>query len=121
MTDAPHFADPAAALPLHVVAPDALPAWLEALPDAWRGWLIATGFAAGLGETCLLPGPDGQPAAAVTGLGTDTARRRIRFGLAKAAASLPGRDWPSAVAASPFPRRGAGSGLRPWARGAGRR
>jgi leucyl aminopeptidase len=93
MTIQPTFADSAAALPLHVVAPDALPAWLDALPDAWRGWLIATGFAAGLGETCLLPGPDGQPAAAVTGLGTDTARRRIRFGLAKAAASLPGRDW----------------------------
>lgn len=93
MTDAPHFADPAAALPLHVVGPDALPAWLAALPETWRGWLTATGFAAGLGETCLLPGPDGQPIAAVAGLGSDTARRRIRFGLAKAAANLPGRDW----------------------------
>ena len=93
MTTPPTFADAATALPLHVVAPDALPAWLDTLPEAWRGWLTATGFTAGLGETCLLPGADGQPAAAVTGLGTDTARRRVRFGLAKAAAALPGRDW----------------------------
>lgn len=93
MTNAPHFADSAAALPLYVVAPDALQAWLDGLPEAWRGWLTATGFAAGLGETCLLPGPDGQPIAAVAGLGSETARRRIRFGLAKAAANLPGRDW----------------------------
>ena len=93
MTQRIHFADPADALPLHVVTPDALPVWLEMQPHGWQSWLTATGFEAALGDVRLIPGADGHPVAAVAGLGSDTARRRTRFGLAKAAAALPGRAW----------------------------
>ena len=93
MTRPSCFADPADALPLHVVTPDGLPQWRDAQSEGWRAWLAATGFEAGLGEVRLIPGPDGHPVAAVAGLGSDTARRRTRFGLAKAAAALPGRAW----------------------------
>ncbi len=88
------FADPAAAsLPLHVVDKAALPAWRAALPAPARAWLEAAGFAAGLGETCLLPGADGALAGAVAGHGDAAARARGRFWLAKAAADLPAGAW----------------------------
>ncbi|MEY4982441.1 MAG: hypothetical protein RIR62_707 [Pseudomonadota bacterium] len=90
----PAFAAPSATVRvLHVVAPDALPDWLAAQPAPWREWLTASGFDAGLGEVRLLPAPDGTVAAAVAGLGSDKARRRQRFALAKAAAGLPAGDW----------------------------
>ena len=90
----PAFADPAAdARTLHVVSPDALADWLAAAPAHWREWLVASGFEAGLGETRLLPAPDGTVAAAVAGFGSDKARRRQRFGLARAAAALPAGNW----------------------------
>ena len=75
-----------------------------------RAWLRATGFEAGLGDLRLLPGPNGV-AGAVAGLGTDTARRRSRFGLARAIAALPGGDWHLDGALSPKTgdRSGAGS------------
>lgn len=77
---------------LHVVTPDALEAWSAAAPPSWGAWLRDTGFEAGYGETRLLPGAGGVEAA-VVGLGSAQARRRLRFGLAKAAASLPAGDW----------------------------
>ncbi len=87
----PAFAPPdAPSLPLHVVTSEGLGAFLAASPQA--GWLRAAGFEAGLGELVLLPGPDGI-AGAVAGLGTDKARRRSRFGLARALAALPAGDW----------------------------
>lgn len=90
---APRFADAADALPLHVVTPAALPAWRAAQSPVWQAWLTGTGFDAALGDVRLLPGPDGAPMAAVAGLGTDKARLRLRFGLAKAAAALPAGSW----------------------------
>ncbi len=87
----PAFAAPAAtSLPLHVVTPEGLEPFLAASPQA--EWLRATGFEAGLGELRLLPGPGGL-SGAVAGLGTEKARRRTRFGLAKAFAALPAGDW----------------------------
>jgi leucyl aminopeptidase len=87
----PTFADTAApSLPLHIVAPEGLEAFLAACPQA--DWLRATGFEATLGDLRLLPGPGGV-AGAVAGLGTDKARRRSRFGLAKAFAGLPAGNW----------------------------
>jgi leucyl aminopeptidase len=87
----PTFADPAApSLPLHIVAPEGLEAFLAACPQA--DWLRATGFEAALGDLRLLPGPGGV-VGAVAGLGTDKARRRSRFGLAKAFAGLPAGNW----------------------------
>ena len=91
---APGFADPdAPSLPLHVVGQEALAAFRAGLPDAWAAWLIATGFEAGLGEVRVLPAPDGGVAGAVVGFGTAKARRRTRFGLAKAVAALPAGTW----------------------------
>ncbi len=87
----PTFADTAApSLPLHIVAPEGLEAFLAACPQA--AWLRASGFEATLGDLRLLPGPGGV-AGAVAGLGTDKARRRSRFGLAKAFAGLPAGNW----------------------------
>jgi len=87
----PSFADPAAAsLPLHIITPEGLAEFLAASDQA--DWLRSTGFEAGLGEIRLLPGPNGL-AGAVAGLGTDLARRRSRFGLARAFAALPAGDW----------------------------
>ncbi|WP_420023266.1 leucyl aminopeptidase family protein [Cereibacter azotoformans] len=88
------FADPAAASrPVHVVASDALAAWLAARPEPVRMWLSETGFEAGLGEVRLLPAPDGTIAAAVLGSGTARARARSRFGLARGLSALPAGDW----------------------------
>ncbi|NGM45757.1 leucyl aminopeptidase family protein [Rhodobacter sp. SGA-6-6] len=87
----PAFAPPdAPSLPLHIIGSEGLDAFLAASPHA--GWLRAAGFEAALGELILLPGPDGL-SGAVAGLGTDKARRRSRFGLARAFAALPPGDW----------------------------
>lgn len=87
----PAFAPPdAPSLPLHIIGSEGLDAFLAASPHA--GWLRAAGFEAGLGELVLLPGPDGL-SGAVAGLGTDKARSRSRFGLARAFAALPVGDW----------------------------
>jgi leucyl aminopeptidase len=90
----PRFADASApARDLTVVTSEALPQWLEAQPAAVRAWLTATGFEAGLGELQLLPGPDGAVIGAVAGFGTAKARGRLRFGLVRALAGLPGGAW----------------------------
>ena len=90
----PRFATTgSAARLLHVVTQDDLPRFREALPLAQRAWIEATGFAAALGELCLLPDAAGGVVAAVAGQATPAARRRQRFGLAKAVAGLPSGAW----------------------------
>lgn len=89
----PAFADPATALPLYAVAPDQLADWRKSQPAPWAAWLTTTGFEAALGDLRLLPDADGKIGAAVVGLGTEKARRRVRFGLAKAAVALPAGAW----------------------------
>lgn len=76
--------------PLHIVSPEGLQDFLAASPQA--DWLRGVGFEAGLGELVLLPGAEGV-AGAVAGIGTDKARRRSRFGLARAFSALPAGDW----------------------------
>ena len=96
---APCFADPSladlslAARDLTVVSAEELPDWLATQPAAVTAWLKGSGFEAGLGELRLLQGPDGAVNGAVAGLGTARARARMRFGLAKAFAGLPGGAW----------------------------
>jgi leucyl aminopeptidase len=98
----PRFADPGRPARLvHVVAPDDLPQFRDGLPTVQRAWIEATGFAAGLGELCLLPDPSGGVAAAVAGWGATNARKRQRFGLAKAVAGLPAGAWQLAGNLSP--------------------
>ncbi|MBN8630769.1 MAG: leucyl aminopeptidase family protein [Rhodobacterales bacterium] len=78
---------------LHVLRPGDLPDFLAGPGASWAGWLTATGFEAGLGELRLLPSADGGVAGAVAGYGSAQARRRLRFGLAKAVTGLPAGDW----------------------------
>jgi leucyl aminopeptidase len=88
------FAQPSAAVrPLHVIRPDELAEFLAGPGKPWAAWLQATGFEAGLGEVRLLPAQDGGVAGAVAGYGTPQARRRLRFGLAKAIPALSEGDW----------------------------
>ncbi len=88
------FADASAtSRPFHVLRPEELPAFLAGPGAGWADWLTATGFEAGLGELRLLPASGGGLAGAVAGYGTVQARRRLRFGLAKAISNLPQGDW----------------------------
>jgi leucyl aminopeptidase len=77
------------AVPLTVVAAEDLDAWRASLSAPARAWAEASGFAAGLGEALLMPGPDGRPAGAALGWGTAAKRGRDRFHLAAGAAKLP--------------------------------
>ena len=87
----PRFApDNAPARSLHLVPEEGMEA---ALPQGSAEWALAAGFKGKLGETLLLPGPDGTVSAALMGHGTETSRRRARFGHARAVASLPGGAW----------------------------
>ena len=82
-----------AALPLTVLEPDALSAWLDACPPEVSAWVRGNGFAAELGRTLVLPGSDGAPAGALFGMGTAAQRKRGRFHLASAARALPEGTW----------------------------
>ena len=72
-----------------VLSPENLEGWRAGLPAAQRAWVEVHDFGARLGETLVLPAPDGAPAGAVVGWGTAEARARDRFHLAAAAAKLP--------------------------------
>ena len=96
MSDRPRLAPPDAAdeaLPLHIVPRDGLADWLATRPEAERAWLSAQGFDGSLGQTVLLPGPDGSVTGAAVGFGDAAARARTRFGLARAAGALPAVAW----------------------------
>ncbi|MDJ0857730.1 MAG: leucyl aminopeptidase family protein [Dinoroseobacter sp.] len=82
-------ASTADAIPVHVLAEDALAAWLDTAPAAWRTLIKMQGFAAKLGQSLLLPGPDGVTEAVLAGYGTSDARARKRFALAAVAGKLP--------------------------------
>src|SRR3984885_2428568 len=56
--------------PVHVIRPDGLTAFLDALPPAQAGFLRDTAFGAKAGELRFLPGADGV-AGAVLGIGSD--------------------------------------------------
>ena len=89
----PLFADPTApSLPLQIVPSDSLAEFLANQPAPIRAWLEQSRFKAALGDIRLIPGADGV-AGAVVGFGTPQARARLRFGLAKAVASLPLGAW----------------------------
>ncbi|MCV2872389.1 leucyl aminopeptidase family protein [Defluviimonas sp. WL0050] len=88
------FADPdQPSRPVHIVAQSDAEAFLAARSPAERAWLTAAGFAGKLGQFCLLPGPDGSPAAAILGWGSPVARQRGRFHAAKVVADLPDGNW----------------------------
>ncbi|MFN3605596.1 MAG: leucyl aminopeptidase family protein [Cypionkella sp.] len=79
---------------LHVVRSDGLETFLHALPDLQRIWLKSTGFSAALGDLRLLPDfANGTVSSAVVGYGSQSARARTRFGLAKCLGALPHGAW----------------------------
>ena len=90
----PRFAPPdAGARPLILVDEDGTEARIATLSPRAAAWAKGAGFRAGLGETLLLPGTGGVPEAALLGNGSPAARRRTRFGHARAVATLPGGAW----------------------------
>jgi len=99
------FADATApSIPLQIIARDALPGWRESLSAPHRAWVEASGFGARLGESLALPDSDGKVVAAAVGHGDAQARARIRFGLVKAAGSLPDGTYHFATELSPEDR-----------------
>ncbi|MEX0307363.1 MAG: M17 family metallopeptidase [Ruegeria sp.] len=76
-------------LPLHVLAQSNLDDWLSDQPDHVRSWVATDGFSGALGQTLLVPGPDGAPEFALAGYGSAAKRARKRFPLAAAAENLP--------------------------------
>lgn len=84
------FANPdASSIPVFIIDAADLSDWLTGQPDHVVTWLKTTGFAAGLGEVCLVPDPSGSAMLVAFGYGTKAARSRGRFHLAKAATTLP--------------------------------
>ena len=84
------FAQPTdAAIPLHVVAIDALDDWLKGQSDPVKNWVISQGFKGAVGQVVTIADTDGTPIMALAGYGDAKTRRRGRFHLAAAAAKLP--------------------------------
>lgn len=76
------------AIPLHLLAEDAVQPWLDAQSAPVRAWAKAHGFTGGIGQS-LTFADDMGIAMAVIGYGSDTSRARGRFHLAAGAARLP--------------------------------
>ncbi|GAB6051643.1 leucyl aminopeptidase family protein [Magnetospira thiophila] len=55
-------------IPLTALRPSRLADWKVARPD-WAAWVTATGFTAGAGDVCLVPGTSGGIGGALLGLG----------------------------------------------------
>ncbi|WP_102224007.1 leucyl aminopeptidase family protein [Acidimangrovimonas sediminis] len=91
----------APALPLHIVPKDGLAAWLLDQPAAVADWIKATAYDAAPGRIALLPDGSGGLAGAVIGADGDSARRRQRFTLARAADALPEGVWEIATPLEP--------------------
>ena len=84
------FADATAdAIPLHVIAQEALDDWLADQPARVAAWVSAAGFSGALGSTLVVPDEDGAIALVLAGYGDAARRARGRFHLAAVAASLP--------------------------------
>ncbi|MGB0659347.1 MAG: leucyl aminopeptidase family protein [Mangrovicoccus sp.] len=110
MTPPKFAAADVSSLPIFLLDPQGVEPFLEAQPKAWQVWLQTTGFAAGFGETQLIPGEAGEPAAAVIGLGAPELQARGRFAAAKAVSALPtGSIWH--LAGSPSPEQAAEAAL----------
>ena len=78
------------AIPLHVLEPDTIDAWLGGQPDHVADWVLTMGFKANAWQTCVVPAKDQSGIAMVlAGIGNASAQRRSRFTLASAAAQLP--------------------------------
>jgi leucyl aminopeptidase len=78
---------------LYLVGDGEAAAFAAARSRTDQAWLASVGFTGALGQIAVLPGPEGEPAAAVMGMGSPAQRRRGRFHVAKAANELPAGVW----------------------------
>ncbi|MFQ6546360.1 leucyl aminopeptidase family protein [Aestuariibius sp. 2305UL40-4] len=76
-------------IPLYPVRPCRLRKALDTLGERAATWAKAQDFNAGFGAALVIPGEDGAIAAALGGLGDETARKRQRFAMAGVASGLP--------------------------------
>ncbi|EBA12039.1 leucyl aminopeptidase family protein [Roseobacter sp. CCS2] len=84
------FAEPTdAAIPLHVVAGDAVDAALARLTAEGRAWAKAQGFSGALGQILTVPDAQGDLAQVLVGFGTPDKRARNRFHMGAVARKLP--------------------------------
>jgi leucyl aminopeptidase len=77
-----------AAIPVTVLTPDTLAAYLDAIPNAQSAWVAAQDFKAAPGTYVVIPAPDGQ-IAAVLAAAPSAPPRCTRFDLARVAKALP--------------------------------
>ena len=85
-----NFAAPSMdATPVYLTDAQSLKDVLQALPEPVQTWADAQQFKGAFGTSLLCPDAQGKPELALLGLGDERARRRQRFCLAAAAASLP--------------------------------
>ncbi|MGB3146808.1 MAG: leucyl aminopeptidase family protein [Paracoccaceae bacterium] len=90
----PAFSDSSAAsLPIFLVDPAGLDAFITSRTEAEQSWLRLSQFEGRSGQLCLLPAAKGGIAGAAFGLGAAATRNRGRFQIAGAAATLPEGDW----------------------------
>ncbi len=88
------FAEPAdTTLTLVALRPEEMERWLEGQTERAQAWIAANDWKAGAGSVLVLPGADGEPEAAVVGLGEPSAAARERFSVAAARAKLPAGTW----------------------------
>jgi len=84
------FADPStASIPIDVVTPDTLAPFVAEMGEVDRAWVTAQGFTGAMGQCVMLADGKGGIARVLAGYGSDSARRRGRFHMAKIAARLP--------------------------------
>jgi len=76
------------AIPVHLLAEDAVGLWLDGHGETVRNWASAHGFTGAIGQALTFPGTDGIGMAAI-GYGNPDTRQRARFHLAAGAARLP--------------------------------
>lgn len=76
------------AIPVTVLTPDTLAAYLDVIPNAQSAWVAAQDFKAAPGTHVVIPAPDGQIAAVLAAAPSATPRR-TRFDLARVAKALP--------------------------------
>jgi len=76
------------AIPVHLLAEEAVKPWLDAQNAQVRAWAEAHSFTGAIGQALAFPGSNGVAMAAV-GYGTEKSRQRARFHLACGAARLP--------------------------------
>ncbi len=90
------------AVTLRIVDLDRFPVWLAGQDAAIRAWVSANGFDATLGQTLILPTPEGGVGGVLAGWGSARARSRDRFHLAGIAGKLPAGRYRLAVEAADF-------------------